>query len=126
MKILGCLGFYSCYIKNLHLDSQPFHDLINDSTPFHWTEEHETFFSSIKERIHKDTVPAVLSTDYPFHFHLDSSNVGTGCIVIKQFPEGRKISRSTLEYLTKQSEKCPLFIENYAELYQLLRNMNIT
>ena len=25
MKILGCLGFYSCYIKNLHVDSQPFY-----------------------------------------------------------------------------------------------------
>ena len=35
MKVLGCLGFYSCYIKNLHVDSQPFYDLIKDSTPFH-------------------------------------------------------------------------------------------
>ena len=24
MKVLWCLGFYSCYIKNLHVDSQPF------------------------------------------------------------------------------------------------------
>ena len=24
MKFLGCLGFYSCYIKNLHVDNQPF------------------------------------------------------------------------------------------------------
>ena len=24
IKILGCLGFYSCYINNLHVDSQPF------------------------------------------------------------------------------------------------------
>ena len=24
MKVLGCLGFYSCYIKNLHVDSQPY------------------------------------------------------------------------------------------------------
>ena len=23
-KVLGCLGFYSCYIKNLHVDNQPF------------------------------------------------------------------------------------------------------
>jgi len=23
MKVLGCLGFYCCYIKNLHVDSQP-------------------------------------------------------------------------------------------------------
>ena len=37
MKVLGYLGFYSCYTKNLHVDSQPFYDLIKDSTPFHWT-----------------------------------------------------------------------------------------
>ena len=24
MKVLGCLGFYNCYVKNLHVDSQPF------------------------------------------------------------------------------------------------------
>ena len=90
MKVLGCLGFYSCYIRKLHVDSQPFYDLIKDSTPFHWTEEHEQLCNSIKERIHKDTVLALPSTDYPFHIHVDSSNVGTGCILIQQFPEGKK------------------------------------
>ena len=63
MKILGCLGFYIFYIKNLHVDSHPFYDLIKDSTRFHWTEKHEILFNSIKERIHKDTVLAVPSTD---------------------------------------------------------------
>ena len=87
MKVLGCLGFYSCCFKNLHVDSQPFYDLIRDSTPFHWTEEHQKLFNSIKERSHKDTVLAVPSTDYTFHIHVDSSNVGTGCILIQQFPE---------------------------------------
>ena len=48
MKVLGCLGFYSCYIKSLHVDSQPFYDLIKDSTSFHWTDEHEKLFQSIK------------------------------------------------------------------------------
>ena len=38
MKILGCLGLYSCYIKNLYVDSQPFFDTIEDSTSFHWTQ----------------------------------------------------------------------------------------
>ena len=89
MKVLGCLAFYSCYIMNLHVDSQPFYDLIKDSTPFQWTEEHEELFNSIKERIHKGTVLAVPSTEYPFHIHADSSNVGTGCILIQQFPEGK-------------------------------------
>ena len=91
LKVLGCLGFYSCYIKNLYVDSQPFYDLIKDSTPFYWTEEHEALFNSIKERIHKDTVLAGPSTEYPFHILVDSAKVGTGCIVIQQFPEGKRI-----------------------------------
>ena len=90
MKVLGCLGFYSCYIKNLHLDSQPFYDLIKDSTSFHWTDEHEKLFQSIKDRISEDTILAVPSTDYPFHIHVDSSNVGTDCILIQQFSEGKR------------------------------------
>ena len=35
MKVLRCLGVYSWYIRNLHVDSQPFYDLIKDSTSFH-------------------------------------------------------------------------------------------
>ena len=91
MKILGCLGFYSCYIENLQGASQQFYDLIKDSTPFHWTHEHEKLFQSIKDRISEDTVPAAPSTDYPFHIHVHSSNVGTGCILIQQFPEGKRM-----------------------------------
>ena len=91
MKILGCLGFYSCYIKNLYVESQPFYELIKDSTSFHWTEEHEHLFQAIKDRISEDTILVVPSTDYPFHIHVDSSNVGTGCILIQQFPEGQRI-----------------------------------
>ena len=73
MKVLGCLGFYSCYIKNLHVDSQPFFDLVKDSTSFHWTREHEKHFQSIKDKISENTILAVPSTDYLFHIHVDSS-----------------------------------------------------
>ena len=79
LKVLACLGFYSCYIMNLHVDSQPFYDLIKDLTSFHWTHEHEKLFQSIKDRISENTILAVPSTDYPFHIHVDSSKVGTGC-----------------------------------------------
>ena len=50
MNVLGCLGFCSCYIENLHVDSQPFYDLIKDSLVFHWTDEHERLFQSIKDQ----------------------------------------------------------------------------
>ena len=74
-KVLGSLGFYSCYIKNFHVDSKPFYDLIRDSTSFHWTEEHEKIFQMIKDSISEDTILAIPSTEYPFHIHVDSSNV---------------------------------------------------
>ena len=55
MKNIGCLGFYICYIKDLHVDSQPFYDLIKYSTPFHWTHGQKKLFQSIKDRISEDT-----------------------------------------------------------------------
>ena len=105
MKVLGCLGLYSCYIKNLHVDSQPFFELIKDLTPFHWTHEHEKLFQSIKDRICEDTIFAVPSTDYPFHIHVDSSNVGTGCILIQQFPEGKRFISFNPRIFDKAGQK---------------------
>ena len=86
MKILGCRVFRSCYIKNFHVDSQAFYDLIKDLTPFHWTHGHEKLFQSTKNRISEDTVLAVPSNDNPFHIQVDSLSVGGGRIVIQQFP----------------------------------------
>ena len=91
MIVLGCVGFYSCYIKNLHVDSQLFYNLIEDSTPFHWTLDHEKLFHSIKDRISEDTILTIPTTDYLFHVHLNSSNVGIGCILFQQFSEGERI-----------------------------------
>ena len=105
MKVLGCLGFYSCYTKNLHVDSQPFYDLFRDFPPFHWTDDHEALFNSIKERIHKDTVLAVPSFDYPFHIHVDSSNVDTGCTLIEQVPEGNRVTSFNSRVCDKAEQK---------------------
>ena len=105
MKVLGCLGFYTCYIKNFHVDCKPFYDLIRDSTSFHWTEEHGKIFQMIKDRISEDTILAILSTVYPFHIHVDSSNVGTGCILIQQFPEGKRIISFDSRVFDKAEQK---------------------
>ena len=77
--------------QNLHVDSEPFNDLNRDSISFHWTEEHEKIFQTIKDRISEDKMLAIHSTDYPFPIHVDSSNVGTGFILIQQFPDGKRI-----------------------------------
>ena len=66
-------------------------------------------FKSIKERIHKHTVLAVPSTDYPLHLHVDSSNVGTGCIFTQQFPEGKRIISFNSSVFDKEKQKISTF-----------------
>ena len=44
MKVLRCLNFYSCYIKNLQGDSQTFYELVKYTTPFKRTDQHEELF----------------------------------------------------------------------------------
>ena len=106
MKVLGCLGLYRCYIKNLHVDSQPNYDLLKDSTSFPWTEEHERLFQSIKDRISEDTTLAPPpSTDYSFHINVDSSNVGTCCILIQQFPERKRTISLNSRVVNKAEQK---------------------
>ena len=109
MKVLGCLGFYRCCIKNVHVDSKQFYDLIRDSTSFHWTEEHEKIFQMIKERISEDTILAIPSTEYPFHLHVDSSNVDTGCILIQQLPEGKRTISIYSRVFGKAEQKLSTF-----------------
>ena len=104
-RILGCLGFYSCYIKKLHVDCQPFYDFIKDSTHFHWMHEREKHFKSIKNRISEETVFAVPSTYYPFHIQVDSSTLGSGSILIPQFPEGKRIISFSCRIFDKTEQK---------------------
>ena len=107
-SFLGAQGFYSCYIKNLHVDSRPFCELTKKDTNFCWKQEHEDLFQEMKKRISEDTILAVPSTKYPFHIHVDSSNVGTHTTISRretdhlfQFQSFRK--RRTKDVHTKDS-----------------------
>ena len=87
------------------MDSEPFYNLIKDSTPFHWTHEQEKLFQSIKGRISEDTILAVPSTDYQFHNLVASSNIGTGGILIQQFLEGKRITSFKSRLFDKVEQK---------------------
>ena len=91
MRVLGSLGFYSTFIKNLHADSKPFYELLRDDVPFKWTKEHEELLRNIKDRITEETILAVSNPKYPFHTHVDSASIGTGSILVQKFPSGQRI-----------------------------------
>ena len=85
-RLKGSLQFW----RN-HVDSQPFYELIKETTLFKWTDHHEELLKEIKTRIGDGTILAVPSTEHPFHIHVDSSNFGTGSILVRHFSEGKRI-----------------------------------
>ena len=91
MRVLGSLGFYSTFIKNLRVDSKPFYELLRDDVPFKWTKDHEELFRNNKDRISEETIPAVLNPKYPFYIHVESSSIGTGSILVQEFTSGKRI-----------------------------------
>ena len=90
MNILGSLSFYSTFIKSLHVDSKPFHELLRDDVPFKWTREHEKLFQNNKDKIN-EKIPTVPNPKHPFHIHIDSFSIGTGSILVQEFPSGKRI-----------------------------------
>ena len=85
MRILGSLGFYSIFIKDLHVDSKPFDEILRDDVPFKWTRELEKLFQNIRDRISEETILTVPNPKYPFHFHVESSSIGTGSFLVHGF-----------------------------------------
>ena len=105
MRVLGKLGFYSTLIKNWHMYSKPFYELLRDDDPFKWTQEHEELFRNIKDRISEETILAVSNPKYPFHIHVDSSSIGTGSILVQEFPSGKRIVSFNSRVFTKDEQK---------------------
>ena len=59
----------------------------------------------IKDRISEDTILAIPSTEYLFHIDVDSSNVGTGCILIQQFPERKRTISFNSRFFDEAEQK---------------------
>ena len=105
MRISGSSGFYPTFIKNLNVDSKPLYDLLKDDVPFKWTKEHEKLFQNIKDRISEETILAVPNPKHPFHIHVDSSSIGTGSILVQEFPCGKRIVSFNSRVFTKDEQK---------------------
>ena len=105
MRVLGNLGFYSTFIKILHVDSEPSYGLLRYDVPFKWTKGHEENFRNTKDRIREETILAVPNSKYPFHFHVDSSSIGTGSLSVQELPSGKRIVPFNSRVFTKDEQK---------------------
>ena len=105
LRVLGMVGFYHTYILNFHIDAKPLYDLTKDTTLFKWLPEHEKVFTDLEQRFCHDISNAFPSNDYPFHIHADSSNLGTGCVLIQDFPDRKRMISANSRVFDKAEQK---------------------
>ena len=120
LRVIGAFGFYSKYIKNLHVDCKPFFTLIRNDTKFEWTTEHQKLFDDIKNRITADTTLAIPNINYPFYIHVDSSVIGTGSILVQSLPEGKRIISFNSRIFTDTEQKLSTQIRELTGLIHAL------
>ena len=104
LRVLGMMGFYHTYILNFHIDAKHLYDLTKDTTLFKWL-QHEKVFTDIKQRFYHDISNAFPSNDYPFHIHAESSNLGTGCALIQNFPDRKRMISTNSRVFDKAEQK---------------------
>ena len=105
LGVLGVMGFYSTYIINFHVGAKCPYELANSNDKFQWLPCHEEVFQQLKNKCCHDISNAIPNVNYPFHIHADSSNVGTGCILIQDFPEGKRIVSTNSRVFDKAEQK---------------------
>ena len=105
MRIFGSFGWYSHYIRNLQVNCKLLYELTQENTPFIWTDEHEQVFKQIKVDKSSDTILAFPDVRYTFHIYKDSSNVGTGSILVQGFAVGKRIVSFNSSIFDKTEQK---------------------
>ncbi len=117
LRFLGCFNFYSRYIKNLHVDCKIMYDLCKKDTEWKWTEEHQKLFETIKDSIKEDALCAIPDPKYPFIIYSDASNVGVGCVLLQERPEGRRIVSFNSRVFNENEQKMPIIYKELAAAF---------
>ena len=106
LRVLGMMGFYHTYILNFHIDAKPLYDLTKDTTLFKWLPEHGKVFTDVKQRFCHD-ISNAFPNGYPFHIHADSSNLGTGCVLIQDFHDWKRMISANSRVFDKTTKNVP-------------------
>ncbi|KAK1683149.1 hypothetical protein QYE76_043997 [Lolium multiflorum] len=111
---LGMAGYYRRFIEGFSKIAGPMTKLLKKNTPFVWTDECETSFQTLKEKLTTAPVLAVPEPGKDYTVYCDASKNGLGCVLMqdrkswRQFLYGSKCELYTdhkgLKYFFTQKE----------------------
>ena len=87
-RFLGMAGYYRNFCLNFSEIAAPLTNLLSKKVKFVWTDDCQMVFDKVKLLLQKS--PVLKSPDYekPFKLIIDSSDVGTGSVLVQEASDG--------------------------------------
>ena len=87
-RFLGMAGYYRNFCLNFSEIAAPLTNLLSKKVKFVWTDDCQLAFDKVKLLLQKS--PVLNSPDYekPFKLIIDSSDVGTGSVLVQEASDG--------------------------------------
>ena len=106
MSFIGALNFYTKFIEKLHINLKPFYDLLNENTPWKWTDEHERLFQKLKKFLTSETEPKITNTKHPIFITVDAYLIGLGAVIFQLNDQNKmKVISYNSHILNPQEQK---------------------
>ena len=83
MSFIGAPNFYTKFIEKLHINLEPFYNLLHENTPWKWTDEHESLFQKLKMSLTSETELTIPNTKHPFFITVVASLIGLGAVLFQ-------------------------------------------
>lgn len=104
-RFIGLISWYRRFVENFATRVSPLTRLTRKNQKFLWDDAAEKAFLDIKQCL--ISAPILTCPDFsrPFTIQSDASQVGIGCVLSQEFPEGEKVIAYASRSLTAQESK---------------------
>ena len=87
-SFLGLVNYYGKFISSLSTITHPLNQLLCHQTKWHWSQECEEAFKTLKDQLSSDQVLAHYDTTLPVSLACDASQYGVGAVISHLMPDG--------------------------------------
>lgn len=120
---LGCINYFHEFIEDLAEISAPLYALLENDTPFIWTDTCDSSFNMLKDSLSSEKILAFPSDEGEIVLRPDASGMGIGGVLLLRTPSGDK---PITYYSHKLSPTQQRWATVEQELYSLVYGVTLT
>src|SRR6202041_2736205 len=103
-SFLGFRNYYRRFISGFAEIARPLHELTKKDKIWNWTNECQTAFETLKERLHLPPVLRPRDTTKPFRLETDASKWAIGSTLLQKQEDGQLLASGYLSPTGTQTE----------------------